>query len=103
MGTPSRIMNHIIHVSERSERRIRKLCELRDHPPGRAVSSRRAGLVLVSAVVAFLIQSQALAQIAARYPRDKNIASDPPSSSPMTLSRTQTQASLQPNGARLRT
>jgi hypothetical protein len=34
-------------------------------------------LVLVSAVVAFLIQSQALAQIAARYPRDKNIASDP--------------------------
>src|SRR5205823_14956336 len=70
-------MNHIIHVSKRSERHIRKLCELSHHPRGRAVSSRCAGLVLVSAVVAFLTQTPALAQIAARYPRDKNIASDP--------------------------
>jgi len=70
-------MNHIIRVSERSERHIRKLCELSHHPRGRAVSSRCAGLVLVLAVVAFLTQTPALAQIAARYPRDKNIASDP--------------------------
>src|SRR6266576_2844965 len=77
METPSRIMHHIIHVSERSERHIRKLCELSHHPRGRAVSSRCAGLVLVSALVAFLTQTPALAQIAARYPRDKNIASDP--------------------------
>ena len=70
-------MNQLIHVSERSERRIRKLCELSHDPRGRAVSSRGSGLVLVSAVVAFLTQTQALAQIAARYPRDKNIASDP--------------------------
>jgi len=70
-------MNYIIRVSERSERYIRKLCELSHHPRGRAVSSRYAGLVLVLAVVAFLTQTPALAQIAARYPRDKNIASDP--------------------------
>ena len=70
-------MNHIIPVSERSERRIRKLCELSHHLRGRAVYSRWVGLVLVLAVVAFLTQTQALAQIAARYPRDKNIASDP--------------------------
>jgi hypothetical protein len=71
-------MNHIIRVSERAERHIRKLCELSHHPRGRAVSSRCAGLVLISAVAAFLTQTPpALAQIAARYPRDKNIASDP--------------------------
>jgi hypothetical protein len=34
-------------------------------------------LVLVSALVTFLTQTPALAQIAARYPGDKNIASDP--------------------------
>jgi len=70
-------MNHIINIFERSERHIRKLCGLSHQPRGRAVSSRCAGLVLVSAVVAFLTQTPALAQIAARYPRDKNIASDP--------------------------
>src|SRR5882762_1806267 len=70
-------MNYLIHVSERSDRHIRKLCELSHDPGGGAVSSRCAGLVLFSAVVAFLTQTPALGQIAARYPRDKNIASDP--------------------------
>src|SRR5882762_10645752 len=70
-------MNYLIHVSERSDRHIRKSCELSRDPGGGAVSPRCAGLVLFSAVVAFLTQTPALGQIAARYPRDKNIASDP--------------------------
>src|SRR6267378_2289360 len=70
-------MNYLIHVSERSDRHIRKSCELSRDPGGGAVSPRCAGLVLFSAVVAFLTQTPALGQIAARYPDDKNIASDP--------------------------